>query len=861
MPVESALTLAPALEMKLGKKSPTKAEKIFRSMREKIREVFPDDDEEAWGWTGEDFEQHHIDAPEDDFKLWLAEQYEGSNEFTQRLVRRMFTIWDEMEREGFLANNRALYEHQKALFAWIAIKTANGIRDEIANLLVRSPYGSGKSLVSGLVVRAFREAQEELLAEGTPETEIPTGILLGLRKEHMLQNALGKQYAVLQPPYTVERQDIGVYWKSLGTMFGEDFTACFPRPSGKKHPFYDLFNTSEDIEDVRSADQRLDEYFSLMKDPQKKKWESISAKRRSDISETLARLIEGKVIFLPDIYNIPQQEKPLPRADESDAATGYKGDSAYALTETPTYRVKATHAHLALDRSAYTTQANLEHPAQFCIAYGSMVTRATENIRLDVREEIMERTGGMFIDEAGAYNPQSLGDSASELSGQWPYILGFTGQDRGIEGWTDRSPSLSLEKMRELGLMKAIAFQGIGDANNPPGQGTEEAWRAYRKQMFKEEKTAKTLHLPQPHELDSVVITPLAHVREYAHRILNAHDEQGIPVKVWCFDPAAGDNRWSMVVNGFNAPKNPGEPRRILVSPPSQMAEALHLHAECYDILANMNTYALDQTRGRLGHIRNDKTSPEKREKARTYFRVQWLEGASGEPYIREVAKMMGYALDEENAVWTPLHNMIDKAAYDEDDKRRGLSEAVQIPDAAAIAKRKRKKKGKTTTWTPLISTSPYVIERDRKREERLKGKGFAAASSAAQESKKPENGQGERQSPLSSQKTEPAPKAERKEFQAKKGSTSITMVADGDGWPMNLGDLADRFGVTQYMGSLTAGVADAYKKNLRGKQLAKAVLDKLISLQDSIERRSHQKHAKHADSGPHIEMKFGGRR
>ena len=249
MAQEHAPALAPAIEMVAKTRKPSAAEAVFRSMRAKVAEVFPQDDAEAWSWTGEDFEKREIPQPETDFKTWLAEQYEGSDPFVQRLVRRMFTIWDGMEREGFEANDKELYEHQKALFAWIAIQTATGTREDIANLLVRSPYGSGKSLVSGLVVKAFREAQEELLAEGADPKAIPTGVLLGLRKEHMLQNALGKQFAVLQPPYTVERPDIATYWHNLSAMFGEDFSKSFQRPFGKKHPFFDLFVTSEDDEE------------------------------------------------------------------------------------------------------------------------------------------------------------------------------------------------------------------------------------------------------------------------------------------------------------------------------------------------------------------------------------------------------------------------------------------------------------------------------------------------------------------------------------------------------------------------------------------------------------------------------------
>ena len=816
----------------MGKK-PTRAERVFDDMRNLIQEVYPDDDEEAWQWQDEAYETHNIERPVHDFRDWYAQNFQSSDPFTQHFIRRLFTMWDEMMEKGFQANNLTLYPHQKALFAWIALTT----REDISSLLVRSPYGSGKSLVAGVTVCAFREMQEELIAGGSDPKTIPTGALLGLRKEHMLQNALGQQYAVLQPPYTVERSDVNVYYKNLATMFGEPFTKHFVRPSGKKHPFYDLFSIEEDADDPLSPDARIDRYLEAMDAERKTSWERVSKKARERLLDTLRALIDGKIVFIPDVYNVPQPETPLPREESvMNAESRYRGDSAYALSESGTYRVKATHKHLALDRTSYTTDPNAEHPSQFCIAYGSMLTRAPENIRADIREEIMKRGRLLFIDEAGAYTPYSLGDSMNELSGEWPKIVGFTGQDRGIDGWT-RSPVLSIRQMIASGLMKPIAFMGIGDARNPPEQGSEEAWVAYRKHMFQNEKTASTLHLPQPHELDTVVIAPPGQLREYAHRILQAHEEEGKFVKVWCFDPQAGDSRWSIVVNGFNAPKQEGDPRRILVAPPSQMAEALHLHAECYDILTNMNRFAIDQACGRLGHIRNLSGTKNEQEKARTCFRIQWLEGASGEAYIREVAKKMGYALKEEGGTWIPLQCMIDWHAHERDRTRTKLSPPQPIPDSKAI--RMRKKRSRKTVQapsTPLGSTSPYVLERERKRAEREAKLELGERLTEETEGTIPMR----RSFPSQQQKiTVTGLKKSQNVFFVSQGKTQIFIVVEEDGMPSNLHNLATEFSVESYYGSLSAKVRAELEAGIRGGELAKTVLSELLRLQEVVSARA----------------------
>lgn len=787
-------------------------------MRKKIREVFPDNDAEAWRWTGEDFAAHEIERPESDFRRWLSQRFEGSDEFTQRLVRRMFIVWQELENEGFVANDLELYEHQKALFAWIALSTATGTRERMANLLARSPYGSGKSLVAGLVVRAFKEAQEEMMAEGTDPKEIPTGALLGLRKEHMLQNALGQQYAVLQPPYTVERRDLRVYWKNLATMFGEDFTRHFPQPRGIQDPFFHLFALSEEDEELPSAAQRVQTYVGNIDASGAGTWNNVPQKRRREITATLEALIDGRIVLIPDAYNVPQPEAPLPREEDVTGGTGrYRGDSAHALSESEHYRVKTTHRHLAIDPKTYTRTPNPENPAQFCIAYGSMLTRDPESIRADVREEVLKRARMLVIDEAGAYTPGSLGDSVSMLSGAWPSMVGFTGQDLGVEGWTARSPQLSVQQMIRLRLMKPIGFQGIGDACNPPQQGSEEAWKAYRAEMFRDEQTVSALSLPQPHALDSVVIAPTRHVREYAHRIIEAHREEGVPVTVWCFDPAAGNSRWSIVVNGFNAPKKKGDPKRVLVAPPALMSEALHLHAECYDVLVHMNRHAIDQARGRLGHIRNMQGTKKKQEKTRTYFRMQWLHGARGEAYIRDVAAVMGYELPDENAAWIPLRSMIDRNAYERDGGRKNLSSPKPIPDSQAVLKRKRRKHERIA-GTPLKPTSAYVIEREAKKRARR------AAFSVF------------KRLPVSA--APPGAPGAAGSFQASKGSMEISILVGADGMPLNLDELSRNFSIGEYSPSLEDTVSRAHKMGTRSHALAKATLHEILRLVDVKRRR-----------------------
>ncbi len=378
--------------------------------------------------------------------------------------------------------------------------------------------------------------------------------------------------------------------------------------------------------------------------------------------------------------------------------------------------------------------------------------------------------------------------------------------------------------------------------------------------MFCDERTAKKLLLPQPYELDTVVVTAPRDVREYAHRIIEAHEQVQIPVKVWCFDPETGDNRWGVIVNGFNAPKRPVDPKRVLVAPPSQIAEALHLRAECYDILTNMNRYAFDQTRGRLGHVPNNGARKADQERARTYFRVQWLDGIQGEAYIREVARMMGYVLDDEGAGWVPLHCMIDRDAYERDRKRPDLSAPRPIPDAKTVRMRKRRMKQNVQS-TPLRNTSPYVIERERKKSERVaKDKLRQALSGGQGKMGSPDNGSGAPAPatlplvPIRPRVVFPPPRAVRSQpssdlqktekYSASVGKgkdrRGIEIVVGQDGMPQNLEELVKEFGVGSYRGSLYAKVSGEHRNGSRGNDLALVTLKELLRLVDVRDRRAH---------------------
>ncbi len=881
----------------------SKAEKIFNAMRAQIAKVFPDDDFEAWSYESENYGTVEITRPETAFDVWIEEHYDGSDQFTQLFTRRMFMVWDELEKNEFIANDKELWEHQKALFAWAALNICTGTREEAAKILLRSPFGSGKSLINGLIMKAFRDAQLDLmLRQGKDHKEIPTGAFIARRREHVEQNIGGPQFSVVNTVLP-ERVDMNMHWKDLSMMYGEEFTEYCPRPNVVNHPFYNLFRPQNEEDGFPPVAERIQAYLESLEcgaEGFKK------SKKHKEIILTLTKLINGDIVLIPDFEEVPQERAAQLTSGHVDGDTQIlKGDTGFAFEEGKGYHVKTSSKQTATDKERYSTQVNPEGDDQFMFVDGSALTRVPENIRKDLAE-IALRCRAVFLDEAGYYNPDTVSDSMMQISGHDQIVVGITGQDRGIAGreqrdsggW-NRSPSISKARMIEMGLMKPIAYQNFGDTENAASPGSQEAWQQYRDIMFESVKTAETLGLPQPHEVDKLVVVRAVRVHQYAKNIALAHAEMGIPVEVYCYHAGLG-NKKSDMLKAFNAPKKAGDPVRILVGTDNLLSDALTFpNVHCIDIVDNVSKYSRDQLCGRLGHIRNlpgeNETPDEEYERsvARTYFREQVLHKGQ-DPYLRTVAAQEGYAeeIPDEGAVHIPLRIMIDAKGYREDFEWEDLSDPEPLPDTPKVRRRKQRVKGAMPfVGIPLVLTNSVSLRNEMKRLEgqrrRLEKRRLLDALEALEGTRRSESPkQAPRHqshsvasvpayvSPLSSRNIrldenvsvegvgetyqftinpsedtqlngdeKQGDKEEKKKAKKKKTprEVHVAIIFGDNGQPTrgSAAALLDPYDATSLTPSLMIFVSECYRDGLRGQQLADAVFRRAVQMgQKAVERR-----------------------
>jgi len=801
---------APAKAMEIvgsGGKTPTPAfTKLYGEMRQRIADVFPDDDKCAWSWKSEEGLVHPITPPTWNANEWVRKRYLPSDRFSQRLAQRKITIRRD-NPPGTKINGKVPFEHQEALDDWDTIQgICSGITDEACKALMRSPYATGKTLLSGRRMEGFRDLLLELMfKDKLKPSQLPTATILSLRKEIAIQNTLGgEQYTALRPPYTCEPANMREFHKSMVAAFGEKFETFFPKPKGRGDPWYSLFAVDDEGTEI-DGPRRISDYLQAQGRP---KVQAFSKWKNGDQAfSMLTRLIQGEIILLPDVQNKPKVYDAPVRSES--IGKEFTGDNAYALH--PDLGIKATHRHLLPDPSLYSTKTNMKDPAHILIAHGTAITRACDRVREDIAKEIMPRHSQIIIDEGGKLDPYDVADTTQRLSGRAPNILASTANDEGIHGWTERSPKLTKGRSVQLNLTRSIGFQMLGTGKKIYPAGSEGAWKTYREEMFQPVQAATKLKIPQPYELDALVVVPTKELRELAFRIEKAHLEEGISVDVHCFDSQAGSDRWKVIEHGLKAPKQKGDPRRVIVAPPALLTTGVCLPIQCIDLLANLQPHELDQLLGRLFHARNLGGS----NKLRTYFR-QMIHTGRCVVKLREIAEQMGFELPEEGAVWVPGQCAIDLGAKERDDKRRGMGDAAPVADA----KRKLQKED-TKAWQSVMAgnnaKSPFVRTLLFDAAERKRKKLLGAGILPEPEQQKPKG----------------------KMVRAKQGNLIVEFSIGFGGPPHNgvFEKLAQEHGVWSYVGTIKRDVCAAFTRGVRGNALARVALDTIKRLQERAER------------------------
>ncbi|MBM3227738.1 hypothetical protein FJZ27_02640 [Candidatus Peribacteria bacterium] len=657
----------------------------YRALYAEMLGAFP---LESDAWSGPTGRKPYL--PLHDPAEFLKKQYALADPPTQLRTQEYFSGVVDLKLRKWEANGLTLRGYQKSILSWQPMAwCAEGSKR--SSLFIDVTYGAGKSIMGGVNMKFERNMQTRMLKDGVQPEDVPMAGYMVMRKEHALQNALGEQCIVQNPPYTFERTHINQYYSDLTLLYGAAFTGCVDRKAWTA-----LF---------------ADEYASYAAAAKAARGVAGGGKtsRDEEMIDAIAGVLTGKIIYVPGPGNRPVPKSPPPRAGDIDTDT-YKGDALYGTPPIDVYPVKASHKDLLPGRKLALPE---DEGRELLYVMGSSVITGTRTRTRESIRQALQRigNGGALIgDEMGRFSSEQILHPFTERSeigaSARPHLVGLAADDSGRPGWT-RSPRLTKERGVELGVLPRVGYEYIvpksGKLVSP---GTEEAFEQFLEARLADVPLASALKLKQPRERNTIVaVSSAREAVEYMERYAIHCDKKKIPwdVSAYC----GSHRRYKEAIRAWFTGPGGG---KTLFSTLSDISHAMHLPTlENIEVVGPANVQLL----GRLLH--NATMIPGQAGSAaarRVTFREHALLGVK--PILRQVADEQGIALPAEGLTWVPLEVLVDKSGYGQDEKRPQVQKlkksAPDIPDASAP-------RPFTRVGTPLKFTNPFTQEQQRKKE------------------------------------------------------------------------------------------------------------------------------------------------
>jgi hypothetical protein len=642
-------------------------------------------------WKGRHGMQPYL--PPQDPADFLKLQYANADEATKLRAQEYFSGIAALQRRKWEANDLTLRDYQKGILCWQPMAWCSEGRKR-ASLLIDAAYGAGKSIIGGVDMEIERNLQTRMLKDGADAKDVPMAGYMVMRKEHALQNALGEQCIVQNPPYTFEQTHINQYYGDLALLYGSAFTDRIDRKAWRA-----LF-----VEEYPSHAAAAKAARGLLKGGKK----SVD----SEMVDAIAGVLTGKIIYVPGPGNRPVPKSPPPRAGDVDCDS-YRGDALYGTPPIEDYPVKASHKDLLPGRKLALSED--EGRELLYVMGSSVITGARTRTRDGIREALQRiGNGGVIIgDEMGKFSSEQILHPFTERSeigaSARPHLIGLAADDSGRPGWT-RSPRLTKERGVELGVLPRVGYEYIvpkgGKLVSP---GTEEAFEQFLEAHLADVALATSLKLKQPRERNTIVVLPSAREAvEYMERYAVHCGKKKIPwdVSVYC----GSHNRYKEAIRAWFTGPGSG---KTLFTALNDISHAMHLPTlENIEVVGPANAQLL----GRLLH--NTTMIPGKSGAAaarRVTFREHALLGVK--PILRQVAEEQGIELPVEGLTWVPLEVLVDKLGYENDEARPQVKKlhkrASPVPDVSMPRTTAR-------VGRPLEFTNPFTQAQIRRKEGKM---------------------------------------------------------------------------------------------------------------------------------------------
>lgn len=532
---------------------------LYRKQTSFLAEVFPP------------AENPHSLYPPQSAEEFVSKRFATAPEFHRHLSRELWTLLREISRDERQVNGKTLHDHQFAHLIWIAASLTNG-RDSPTSFFIQGAPGTGKTLTLGVLMQACIRLQTRKLMTGKVAycTAKPYHLSDKVRGKGM-----GHRRVLRTPPYTFSEKDINRRRLALCRMDQEFMKKFFPRKAWNA-----LFAQRPSTED--EARLTIDDYF---RDKGLRVPESDHAMLTNVVKvlASVATTVRGPSRST-ELLTLP----PVP--DAAQQVASHTGDAAFAIP--PDYPVFA--------RESIGVSTATRGEARVVLEPALVFTSARQIERY--QEELHQHVRVILCDEAQRRQPLAFQEPVVSARAQEMPLVFAAGSQWYGKAWECRSPVHSFPESIRRGILPDLGVRLFPSAEEPhyPAE-TEESLEQLLKLFFQPLSSFKEFSLPQPYDVNTLVVVHNRLVDPVVERLRQAYDERCVSATVRPFHGNEEDREALQI--WFDAE---GEGPNVLVSSAAIVKESLDLLSLRHLVVAaRVSADVLYHLIGRLAHGRS----------------------------------------------------------------------------------------------------------------------------------------------------------------------------------------------------------------------------------------------------------------
>jgi len=591
---------------------------LYRQLTGFLREVFPP------------IENPQSPYPPETAGEFVAQRYSTAPECQRELARELWTLLNEINRDGRKVNGKTLHDHQFAHLIWVAATLTNGSRSP-SSFFIQGAPGTGKTLTLGVLMQASIRLQTR-------------GILTGkiayctARPYHLSDKVRGKgmghRRVLRAPPYLPTDRDIKRRRSALCRIDEPFMKKYFPRAVWTK------LNAQRPATEVE-ARQLIEDHFRTAGLQVEESAEPMLA-NVVKVLASVATTVRGP-FGATEVLTFP----PLPDATQQIAS--HTGDAAFAVP--PGYPVFARES-IGISTATRRDACVILEPAT--------VFTSVQQIKR-FREELHRHVQVILCDEAQRRHAVAFQEPVLSAGATSPPLVFAAGSQWYGKTWDCRSPKHSFPESIRRGILPDLGVRIVPSASEVhyPSE-TEEALRQLLKLYFQPLNSFTEFGLPQPFEVNTLVVVHARLVDTVVEQLRKAHGERSSLATV---RPFHGDeeDREALQIWFDTAAAGPN----VLVSSAAYVKESLDLFSlRQLVVSARVSTDVLYHLVGRLAHGRGQHNKIDRRLLTLQQFANSNL---SVTPFV---ALDHGQQFPADGFPWINGHALMSPRAFERDARR-----------------------------------------------------------------------------------------------------------------------------------------------------------------------------------------------